>query len=116
MGKPLVWLRTEIRSPPVFLQARLELGVLLRRLQHGETLTMPQARPMPQIGIRCQELRVSDGNSSWRLIYRVDPDAILILTVFMKKARTTPRRQIEACKRRIRSYEACRRDSETERP
>ena len=34
--KPLVWLRGEIKSPPFSADARLEAGVLLRRLQRGE--------------------------------------------------------------------------------
>ncbi len=32
---------------------------------------------------------------TWRTIYRVDPDAIVILEVFSKKTRTTPKSVIE---------------------
>jgi hypothetical protein len=38
----------------------VEGGMLLRRLQRGETLSMPESRPMPTIGPRCHELRVDD--------------------------------------------------------
>jgi hypothetical protein len=58
--KPLVWLRGEIKSPPFSAAARVEAGMLLRRVQGGESLGMPHARPMPTIGARCYELRVRD--------------------------------------------------------
>ena len=50
-----------------------EIGMLLRELQDGELLSMPQSRPMPDIGSRCHELRVNDRSKTWRLIYRIDP-------------------------------------------
>ena len=34
--KPLVWLRGEVKTPPFGFGARIEAGVLLRRLQRGE--------------------------------------------------------------------------------
>ena len=63
--KPLVWLHGEVRSPPFSDNARLEAGFLLRRLQQGEKLAMPQSRPMPSIGTRCHELRINDENLTW---------------------------------------------------
>jgi len=107
--KPLVWLRGQIKSPPFDAQARLEAGVLLRRLQRGESLGMPHSRPMPAIGRRCHELRVRDGAASWRVIYRTDHDAIVIGEVFSKKTRATPDDVIATCRRRFREYDdACR--------
>lgn len=102
--KPLVWLRGEIHSPPFSAQARLEAGALLRRLQRGELLTMPHARPMPVIAPRCHELRIVDEHRSWRVIYRIDPDAIVILDVFQKTTQRTPQRVIADCARRLRHY------------
>ena len=61
--------------------------------------------PMPEIGRRCHELRVVDGEQTWRILYRTDPDAIVIVEVFSKKTRTTPRRVIERCKQRLRGYD-----------
>jgi hypothetical protein len=55
--KILVVLSGEIKTPPLSKQARIEAGVLIRRLQNGELLTMPHSRPMPVIGPRCHELR-----------------------------------------------------------
>ncbi len=83
--KPLVWLRGEIKTPPFGLAARLETGFLLRKLQHGEKLSLPHSRPMPDVGARCHELRIKDDKASWRIIYRIDPDVIVIVEVFQRR-------------------------------
>jgi phage-related protein len=103
--KPLVWLHGEIKTPPFSKQARLEAGLLLRQLQNGERLSMPRSRPLPSIGPRCHELRIDDDNMTWRIIYRIDEDAVLILESFQKKTRKMPRFVIEICKRRIHHYD-----------
>jgi phage-related protein len=103
--KPLVWLRGEVKTPPFSREARIEAGFVLRRLQRGESLGMPHSRPMPVVGSRCNELRVRDAEHSWRLVYRVDRDAIVIAEVFNKKTRHTPKDVIEACRRRLRAYD-----------
>jgi len=103
--KPLVWLHGEIKTPPLSKEARVETGFLLRRLQMGEKLSLPHSRPMPSIGTRCHELRVEDKNRTWRIIYRADPDAVVILDVFSKKTPRTPKDVMQNCKRRIRSYD-----------
>jgi len=103
--KPLVWLDGEIKTPPFSAPARIEAGLLLRRLQNGEKLSMPQSRPMPSIGIRCHELRIVDETKDWRIVCRLDPDAIVILEVFQKQTRATPDRIIRNCKRRIQLYD-----------
>ena len=104
--KPLAWLRGEIKTPPFSRDARMEAGFLLRRLQRGESLGMPHARPMPAIGPRCHELRIRDIGHTWRLIYRVDADAIVIADVFDKKTLATPTEVIENCRRRLHTYDA----------
>jgi phage-related protein len=104
-SKPLVWLHAEVKSPPFSDDARREAGFLLRMLQHGEKLAMPQSRPMPSIGKRCHELRVNDGDATWRIVYRIDDDAIVILEVFSKKTRDTPQSVIATCKQRMKRYD-----------
>lgn len=103
--KPLLWLEGEIKTPPFSETARLEAGYLLRRLQQGETLAMPHSRPLPSIGPRCHELRINDERTTWRIVYRIDSDAIIILEVFSKKSRTTPTAIIDLCKKRLREYD-----------
>jgi len=63
--KLVVWLHGEIKTPPFSAEARIEAGCLLRRLQHGELLGLPHARPMPVVGARCHELRVKDKGAEW---------------------------------------------------
>jgi len=86
----LVWLHGEVRTPPFGEAARREAGLLLRRLQRGEYIGMPHARPMPVIGVRCLELRVVDASVTWRIIVRTDPDDV-----------------IDACRHRLRKHDAC---------
>ena len=102
----LVILGGAIRTPPLSLKARCEIGFLIRNLQRGLSLEMPQSRPMPSIGGRCQELRVTDGGQAWRVIFRIDPDAILVLAVFNKKTRKTPRKLIDNARRLLERYDS----------
>ena len=103
--KPLVWLHGEVKPPPFSKEARLEAGYLLRRLQRGERLEMPHSRPMPGIGSRCHELRIVDVNATWRIVYRVDPDAAVIAEAFKKKSTTTPQSIIDISRKRLREYD-----------
>jgi phage-related protein len=106
--KPLVWLRGEVKTPPFGSAARIEAGVLLRRLQRGEQLSLPHSRPMASIGSRCHELRIQDEAKSWRIIYGIESDAIVILDVFRKTTRQTPLRVIADSKRRLKQFAASR--------
>lgn len=103
--KPIVWLHGEIKTPPFSRDGRVEAGTLLGRLQEGELLGMPHARPMPSVGPRCFELRVRDKTANWRIMLRIDADAVLVLDVFPKKTQKTPPEVIDACKRRLKSYD-----------
>ena len=106
MDKPLVWLHGQVKTPPFSNKARIEAGILLRLLQQGEFIEMPRSRPMPAVGSRCHELRINDANVSWRIVYRVDAEAIVLLEVFAKKTSKTPNRIIDLCKKRIREYDS----------
>ncbi len=83
----------------------MEAGYLLRLLQQGKLLSLPQSRPMPSIGPNCHELRIVDAGNTWRIVYKVVVDAIVILEVFSKKTPSTPREVVETCRRRLRLYE-----------
>lgn len=103
--KPIAWLHGEVKTPPFSAEARVEAGYLLRKLQQGDNIAMPHSRPMPSIGSRCHELRVNDENAKWRLVYRIDEDAIVLLEVFSKKTGKTPKRIIDLCKKRMKEYD-----------
>ena len=66
---------------------------------------MPASRPIPNIRTGCHELRIIDEKATWRIVYYVDHDAIVVLEVFEKRTPTTPSGVVENCKRRLRSYE-----------
>ena len=103
--KRVVLLHGELKTPPLSAQARIEIGRLLRALQDGETLAMPHSRAMPSIGRRCHELRVNDEDNTWRVIYRIDSDAIVIAEVFSKKTEQTPPNVIKVCRTRFANRE-----------
>jgi phage-related protein len=105
--KPLRWMVDTLTTPPVGRIARIEAGDLLRRLQQGEMPAMPASRPMPRIGRGVHELRVVDRETKidWRIVYRIDADAILVVHWFEKRTRETPGRVVELCKRRLARYD-----------
>lgn len=104
--REVVWMHGEIRTPPFSEEARIEAGFLLRRLQSGESLSMPHSRPIPSLGSRCHELRINDEDSTWRIMYYIDPDenAIVILEVFAKKTNQTPKLVLDTCRKRLKAY------------
>jgi phage-related protein len=103
--KPLVWLHGIVKTPPFSAPARLEAGYMLRLLQRGELLSMTHSRPMPSIGPHCHELRIADSDKIWRIVYRIDVDAIVIAEVFQKKTAATPKPVIDIFKFRFGMYD-----------
>ena len=107
-SKPLVWLRGEVKTPPFSPRARIQTGFLLRQLQLGAALAMPHSRPMSAIGSSVHELRITDERrGEWRIIYGVEPDAIVILDVFRKTTNQTPEPVKAACRKRLAAYREC---------
>lgn len=104
--KPLLWLHGEVKTPPFSASARIEAGYLLRRLQAGELIEMPHSRPMPSLGKGVHELRIVDQSVTWRIVYRIDDDAVIIAEVFVKKTTATPKQVIDNVKRRLSGYDA----------
>jgi phage-related protein len=105
VDKPLLVLHGQVKTPPMSVQARRETGFLLRMLQKGQALSTPHSRPMPAVGTRVLELRVNDDGVEWRVICRVDDDAVVIVDVFRKTTPTTPKRVQENCRARLRDYD-----------
>ncbi|MBR9975255.1 MAG: type II toxin-antitoxin system RelE/ParE family toxin [Bacteroidetes bacterium] len=102
--KPIRWIKDSIKTPPFSKAARIKAGILLRMLQAGVRLSLPESRPLPVIGPRCHELRIRDGPLSWRIIYSLNADAIVILAVVKKKSRVLPSSTISTCKNRLEAY------------
>jgi phage-related protein len=61
---------------------------------------------MPVIGTHCHELRIQDRNATWRIVYRVDADAIVVVDVFSKKTQRTPPSVLRICRARLRQYDS----------
>jgi phage-related protein len=62
---------------------------------------------MPTIGPRCHELRIADHEQGkiWRIVYRLDSDAIVVADTFPKKTRSTPATAILRASRRLQRYD-----------
>lgn len=103
--KPLVWLDGEVKTPPFTAKGRQEAGILLRMLQEGQPMGMPQAELLPDVGLRCGALRIRDAEHNWRIMYRIDTDAILVLEVYAKKTRKIPDEVIKRCQNRFKKYD-----------
>jgi phage-related protein len=108
--KELVWFVQALQTPPAGPAARREAGFLIRLLQQGERLSLPESRPMRSIGRRVHELRIEDAamGLTWRIIYRIDDDAILIVDWFHKKTKTTSKADIARSRDRLSKYDAAR--------
>jgi phage-related protein len=65
---------------------------------------LPHARPMPDIGPGCHELRIIDRDQTWRIVYHIAADAIVILEVFSKKTAAIPKAVIAASRRRLQMF------------
>lgn len=104
--KPIAWLRGEFKTPPMSRAARIEAGGLLRRVQVGEKLTMPESRSLPVLDPRCHELRIRDleKKAEWRVIYYVGNVAIAVLDIFQKKTRAIPEDILSNCRRRLAAF------------
>lgn len=71
-------------------------------IQMGESLEMPQSKPMKSIHEKAHELRVKDKMGAHRIIYVLNlDDRILIPHAFTKKTRKTPQKEIELSIKRL---------------
>ncbi len=80
------------RSPATPFAAR-------RFAQHAVCATHANARS------RCGELRIPDATLTWRILCRLDPDAVVIVDVFDKKTPATPATILATGRERLRRYD-----------
>ena len=103
MVRPIVFhpkARDEIRRFPVEVRSRIGRGLF--RLQIGETLGMPAARPMPTVGSGVSELRVKGEDGTFRVFYfTATAKGVLVFHAFAKKTQRTPPLEIELAKKRL---------------
>lgn len=106
--KPLVWVgssRDDVRGFPV--GARKETGYQLLRVQEG--LDPTDWKPLKAVGPGVREIRIQ-GETAHRVLYVARfEEAVYVLHAFTKKARATPRRDIDVAKARLAALTAARR-------
>ncbi len=102
--KPIIWLGSEIKSPPFSRKERLTAGFYLRKVQEGDILEMPYSKPMFNIGINCYELRINGDKNNWRIIYHVCEEGVVILDVFKKKTKVIPKNEIKVSGDRLKTF------------
>jgi hypothetical protein len=47
---------------------------------------------------------------TWRVLYRLDPEAVVVLAVFAKSSRTLPHHIVLACRQRCIRHDATRKE------
>lgn len=100
--KPLIWLgsaRDDLRGFPE--DARSVAGFQLWRVQQG--LEPNDWKPMPAIGTGVNEIRVHTGLEHRVLYIAKLPEAVYVLHAFEKRARRTPKHDLEIARQRFRS-------------
>jgi phage-related protein len=87
------------------LEVKKELGSVLTRLQKGESIGMPDVRPMPKIGAGVSEIRIGERTGQYRAIYSIRMEfGILLFHAFQKKSRTMPEREKKTARRRLEDF------------
>jgi len=81
-------------------EPRREAGYQLERVQAG--IEPADWKPMPSVGLGVNEIRVRDASGAFRLIYVARfSEAVYVIHAFQKKARKTPKPDIDLARRRF---------------
>jgi phage-related protein len=101
--KPAIFhpgVRHDIKDFPA--EVRRELGKAIFDLQKGHTLGMLLSRPMPDVALGVEELRVRHSSGIYRTFYyKKTKRGILILHAFENKTQKTPPREMEIARKRL---------------
>lgn len=106
--KPIRWLGDSLNRVREFPEeARHAAGTELRHVQQGESPA--DWKPMATVGAGVNEIRVHGGRE-YRLLYVAKfAETVYVLHAFEKKARRTPKRDIDLAAKRYRDLMAERR-------
>jgi phage-related protein len=101
--KRVIWNKAALKTVRSFsVEVRQEVGALLRILQEGGQLGVPQAKPIKQVDTAAFELRVKGKYGIYRVFYILfDKQRILIPHAFTKKTQRTPQQEIETARKRL---------------
>ena len=77
----------------------------MTRLQKGESIGMPDVRPMPDISPQVSEIIIPDRSGSYRALYAIRMEfGILLFHAFQKKSRKTPEREKKTARTRLEAF------------
>ena len=100
--KPLFWLgssRSDLKTFPP--DARRIVGFQLRRVQQG--LDPNDWKPMPTVGPSVREIRIHTGLEHRVLYVAKFTEGVYVLHAFEKRARKTPKHDLELARDRFRA-------------
>jgi phage-related protein len=107
--KPVVWLGNSLEDVRAFpVDARRVVGFQLYRIQQG--LEATDWKPVSSVGHGVREMRVHTNVEHRVLFVARFEEAIYVLHAFEKKARKTPKRDLEVAARRLRELIRERKD------
>ena len=86
---------------------RRSVGVELMKVQYG--FKPSNWKPMPSVGAGVEEIRVSEGNGIFRVIYVAKfGEAVYVLHAFQKKTQKTAEADIDLARQRFRALNSFR--------
>jgi phage-related protein len=84
---------------------RKDLGDVLTKLQKGESVGMPDVRPMASIGKGVFEVRVRASSGAYRAFYFIQGVfGVCVFHAFTKKSQQTPRKEVLTARERLNSF------------
>ncbi|MBM3791566.1 MAG: type II toxin-antitoxin system RelE/ParE family toxin [Acidobacteria bacterium] len=86
------------------LEVKKELGSILTRLQKGESIGMPDVRPMPDLGPQVSEIRISGRSGSYRALYAIRKEFGILLFHAFNKSPKTPEREKKTARIRLAAF------------
>jgi phage-related protein len=92
--------RKQIKTWPVDIKK--ELGVVLMRLQQGETIGMPDVRRMASVSRGVCEIRIQGKDGAYRTFFvLMQAHGVVVFHAFKKKTQKTPLKEIETARKRL---------------
>jgi phage-related protein len=103
--KEIVFLGSSLKTLQEFPErTKRRAGFELRLVQQG--LEPADCKPMPSIGAGVQELRIWEGEGTFRVIYIARmKGAVYVLHAFEKKTQATARRDISLARERLKTLQ-----------
>ena len=100
--KPVAWLGDSLERVRAFPDApKHGVGYQLERVQAGKEPA--DWKPMPSVGLGVNEIRVREGGAFRVICVAKFPEAVYVLHAFQKKARKTPKTEIDVARDRYRA-------------